>query len=67
MQLNLRIECPHCKWGYKWDDNYINSGWNKLQCKHCNREFKVKITISGFQIEIQKECDINIGEIEDDL
>lgn len=55
MIIPLRIECPHCRWGYPWDDKKINQGYVKLQCNHCNLTFWTKITITGFSVETTKE------------
>lgn len=54
-KLLFRIECPHCGWGYKWNDDYINAGWIKLTCKHCGKTFHTKITVTGININIKKD------------
>jgi hypothetical protein len=55
MKIAFRIECPHCHWGSPWSDNYVNMGWVKLRCGHCDEEFYTKITINNVDIAISKE------------
>ena len=35
MKIAFRIECPFCKWGFPWSDNYVNVGWIEVTCNHC--------------------------------
>jgi phage FluMu protein Com len=55
MKISFRIECPHCKWGYPWNDNYVNQGWMKLKCPHCEKTFFNKVTVTGITVESGKE------------
>lgn len=55
MQLAFRIECPACKWGQEFRNSYINKGWLQLTCRHCNKTFFTKVTITGVKIETQPE------------
>jgi len=51
MKIAFRLECPHCKWGHEWRDQYVNQGWIKLECGHCEKEFFAKIHIPVVQVE----------------
>ena len=55
MKILFRIECPLCKWGHEWRDDYVNMGWLKLRCAHCGEEFYVKVTIPSVDISISKK------------
>lgn len=55
MKIAFRIECPHCKWGVEWRNDYVNQGWISLTCSHCTEEFFTKIHIPVVSVEIQKE------------
>lgn len=51
MKISFRLECPNCKWGYVWSDNYVNQGWLVLKCHHCDNNFYLKISIPTVNIE----------------
>ena len=53
--LNFRLECPKCKWGHEFRDSYVNQGWIKLHCTHCENEFWTKIAVTGIKIEIEQD------------
>jgi hypothetical protein len=55
VKLTFRIECPHCNWGVEFRDSYVNQGWLRLHCNHCDKEFFNKITVTGVKVETQKE------------
>ena len=55
MKIAFRIECPHCRWGFPWNDTYVNQGWLKVACNHCESEFWTKITLNEVKVEIKKE------------
>ena len=54
MQINFRIECPHCHWGVGYKDSYINKGFLKIKCDHCKKVLFFKITVMGVQVEKMK-------------
>ena len=53
--LNFRIECPKCKWGHPFHDSYVNQGWLKLECAHCENQFFTKIAVTGISVAIEQE------------
>jgi hypothetical protein len=55
MQISFRIECPHCHWGHIFKDSYINMGYLKGKCEHCGEAFFFKITVTGVDVEINRE------------
>jgi len=55
MKITFRLECPWCNWGVAWSDNFVNMGWIKLKCSHCDKDFFTKIAITGVKIETEKE------------
>jgi len=55
MKLTFRVECPHCHWGYAMTESDINKGFIKAQCSHCQNTFFFKISVTGVNIEVQKE------------
>lgn len=55
MMFTFRIECPKCKWGHEFRDSYVNQGWLKLCCSHCDNEFFTKITVSGVNVDTRQE------------
>lgn len=55
MMIAMRIECPHCKWGYPWRDSFINQGWLAHRCPKCNKKFFNKVTVMGFSVETHRE------------
>lgn len=57
MQLAFRIECPHCGWGFKWRNRFINQGWLGCICEnsHCKQKFVTKVSVREVKVEIQKE------------
>lgn len=55
MKIAFRIECPHCRWGIEWKDNYVNQGWVALTCHHCKKESFTKIYIPIVNVETQIE------------
>lgn len=55
MQITFRIECPHCHWGHKFKDSYINMGFIENSCDHCGKILFFKVTVTGVQIEVLKE------------
>jgi len=55
MQIPIRIECPHCHWGYAFSTSHINQGHLKARCYHCKEIFTLKITVTGFNVEVNKE------------
>lgn len=54
MKINFRLECPHCEWGVQWRDAYVNQGWVKLKCTHCDEDFYTKISIPTVDIKTSK-------------
>lgn len=55
MKIAFRIECPHCRWGHEWHDDYVNQGWLQMRCGHCGETFVARIDIPTVNIEINKE------------
>ena len=55
MQINFRVECPHCHWGVKYRDSYVNKGFLKIKCDHCKKVLFFKITVMGVLVEVSKE------------
>jgi acyl carrier protein len=55
MQINFRIECPHCHWGVGYKDSYVNKGFLKIKCDHCKKVLFFKITVMGVLVEVSKE------------
>lgn len=54
MKISFRIDCPHCRWGYPWNNNDVNMGWIYAHCKHCDKKFWFRITINDIKIETKK-------------
>ena len=52
MTTAVRIECPKCRWGFKYKDSHINQGFLKAKCKHCSNLFFFKITLTGVNVEV---------------
>lgn len=55
MKIAFRIECPHCKWGVQWSNDYVNQGWLRLTCSHCAEFFYTKISIPTVEVQTAKE------------
>ena len=53
--MTFRIECPKCHWGYEFKDSFINKGFLKGKCQHCENEFFFKITVTGVNVEVTQE------------
>jgi superfamily II DNA helicase RecQ len=55
VKFAFRIECPVCKWGHEFRDSYVNMGFLKGKCSHCESDFFFKITVTGVAVETLKE------------
>jgi transposase-like protein len=55
MKVAFRIECPKCKWGHPFSNEYINQGFVKGKCNHCGNVFFFKISMTGFSVEVSQE------------
>ena len=51
MKITFRLECPHCKWGHEWRNDFVNMGWLELFCNHCDKSFFAKISIPEVKVE----------------
>jgi hypothetical protein len=51
MKIAFRLECPSCKWGHEWRQEYVNMGWLELYCSHCDKNFFAKISIPTVNVE----------------
>jgi hypothetical protein len=51
MKITFRIDCPH---------KNVNMGFLKATCRHCEKQFFFKITVTGINIEIKKKLDPDI-------
>lgn len=60
MKLPFRIECPHCNWGHEWRNDYVNQGWLKMRCSHCEETFVTKIIVNLVDVEVKKEL---VGDV----
>ena len=54
MKIAFRLECPFCKWGHEWRDEYVNMGWVSLICFHCGKKFYSKISIPSIDVSIEQ-------------
>ena len=71
MKMTFRLECPQCHWGHEFSNDYINMGYLKGKCAHCENEFYFKVTVMGVNIEISQNLPDNVpcmtlAEVKDD-
>ena len=66
MIANIRIECPHCGWGYGYNQEDVNQGYRIGVCNHCGNNFKFKITLSKIEVDIQKDTKRNEEKLKDE-
>lgn len=55
MTVAFRIECPHCKWGVPWSDRYVNQGWLRLSCGHCDRPLFAKVSVPTVDVQVRAD------------
>jgi hypothetical protein len=53
--MTFRIECPKCHWGHEFRDSYINKGFLKGACDHCENVFFFKVSVTGVDVQVCQE------------